>query len=233
MISICIPTYEMDDQGARFLSRSLESIQTQTFTDYEVLVSDHSVDDDIETLCRCFPKVRYLRNPRQRGNSSANLNNAIDHARGVYIKVIFQDDFLSGPDSLSCMAAGIGESAWLVHAYWHTDIAGRTRREPTLPSIPAQREKLLVDNSIGAPTALMFRKSSLRFDESLLWVMDCEFYYRLLRLHGAPKIIPDPLAVQTLWRGQLTHKLSPEIKNAEMAYVQEKHRSGGNEALER
>jgi glycosyltransferase involved in cell wall biosynthesis len=233
MISICIPTYEMDGEGVRFLSRSLESIATQTFTDYEILVSDHSVADDLETVCRRYAKVRYLRNPRQRGNSSANLNNAIDHARGGWIKVIFQDDFLSGSDSLSRMAAGIGEYGWLVHAYWHTDLDGKARRQPTRPSIPAKREKLLVNNSIGAPTAVMFRKSGLRFDESLRWVMDCEFYYRLLRLHGVPAIIHDPLAVQTLWPGQLTHKLTAEVKDAEAAYVQKKLRSGGYEALSR
>jgi glycosyltransferase involved in cell wall biosynthesis len=225
MISICIPTYEMDGEGVRFLSRSLESIEAQTFRDHETIVSDHSVDDHIEALCRGFARVRYIRNPRHRGNSSANLNVAMDHARGEHIKIIFQDDFLAGSDSLARMVDGIGARPWLVHAYWHTDIEGHARLDPTRPFIPAKPEELLVHNSLGAPTAVMLRKSGLRFDEKLRWVMDCEFYYRLLRISGAPAIIAEPLAVQTLWPGQLTHKLASEVKNAEMNCVQQKHRS--------
>src|ERR1700691_15781 len=119
MISICIPAYEMDGEGARFLSRSLAAIQSQSFSDYETVVSDQSADDQIEKACALFPKVRYLRYPHKRGNSSANLNNALDHASGSYIKIIFQDDFLARTDSLARAVDGIGDKPWLVHSYWH------------------------------------------------------------------------------------------------------------------
>jgi len=223
MISICVPVYEMQGQGVRFLARLLASIAAQSFTDYETIVSDHSTGGEIEALCAGKPKLRYIRNPNNRGNSSANLNHAIAHAQGGHIKVIFQDDFLSSPAALAAMVEQIGGQAWLVHSYWQTDFVGRARFHPTRPSIPDDHKTLLQNNSIGAPTALMFKKNALRFDENLIWFMDCEFYFRLLQSFGLPVITAAPLAVQTLWPGQLTHKISDNLKQREADYIRKKH----------
>ncbi len=223
MISICIPAYGMDGMGKKFLARNLDAIAGQSFTDYEIIVSDHSFDYQLQALCDRHKKVKYLRNPKQRGNSSANLNNAIDHAAGDLIKIIFQDDFLAGPGSLARMEAAIGDHPWLVHAYWHTDMSGEPRHDPTSPNIPDPPQSLLWRPHIGAPTALMFRQNPERFDENLIWLMDCEFYYRLHQKFGPPVIIPEPLAVQTLWPGQLTYKIPYEVKLSEAAYIRAKH----------
>jgi glycosyltransferase involved in cell wall biosynthesis len=216
----------MAGEGERFLARALQSIKRQSFTSYEIIVSDHSADDRIERLCARFPKLRYLRNPEKRGNASANLNNAIGHAEGSHIKIVFQDDFLSGPNSLRRMVHQLGERKWLVHAYWHTDFLGQARLEPTRPWIPDDHQLLLLVNSIGAPTAVMFKTSDLRFDENLSWHLDCEFYFRLLQRFGLPAIIAEPLAVQTLWPGQLTHKIADDTKVAEADYIRKKYSSG-------
>jgi glycosyltransferase involved in cell wall biosynthesis len=214
----------MEGLGVKFLARSLESIESQTFTDYETIISDHSVGVEIEQLCSRFQKVRYIRNPNKRGNSSANLNNAIEHAKGAYIKIIFQDDFLSGSDSLARMIDELGNHSWLIHAYWHTDLLGDERLAPTTPYIPAKYESLLDYNSIGAPTAVLFKKNALKFDENLIWMMDSDFYFRLLKLFGLPLIISEPLAVQTLWPGQLTQKIDKSLKTFESKYVKRKHK---------
>jgi glycosyltransferase involved in cell wall biosynthesis len=219
MISICIPAYEMDGEGAKFITQSLEAIQAQSFQDYETVVSDHSIDDKVEQACARFPKVSYLRNARKRGSASANLNHAINHAKGDYIKVLFQDDFLAGPDSLARMRDGIGDKAWLVHSYWHTDFSGVPRFDPTDPFVPDQHRALVRHNTIGAPSAVMFKKCGMRFDENLRWFMDSEFYYRLLRAVGLPAILREPLVVQTLWPGQVTNKLRQRVKDWEYYYV--------------
>jgi glycosyltransferase involved in cell wall biosynthesis len=213
----------MDGKGANFLARSLLMIEAQSYTDHETVVSDHSIGDEIKRICAHFPKVRYIRNPERRGNSSANLNNAIDHAKGDTIKIVFQDDFLAGPDSLARMVDGMGDKAWLVHSYSLTDIAGKKRHNPTQPYIPEPYEKLIFGNSVGAPTAIMFKNCDLRFDENLIWRMDCEFYYRLLRMYGLPAIVKAPLAVQTIWRGQVTNKIDDTRKESEDVYLEGKH----------
>jgi len=69
----------------------------------------------------------------------------------------------------------------------------------------------------------MFRKNHLKFDENLIWLMDCEFYFRLLKNFGPPAIVAEPLAVQTLWPGQLTQKINDELKRREANYVARIH----------
>jgi glycosyltransferase involved in cell wall biosynthesis len=216
----------MAGAGERFLARALQSIKAQNFTDYEIIVSDHSADDKIKRLCTRFSKLRYVRNPEKRGNAAANLNNALEHAKGTPIKLVFQDDFLAGPGSLRHMMDQLGGKPWLIHAYWHTDFFGHARLEPTRPWVPDDHESLLLVNSIGAPTAVMFKKNDLRFDENLSWYMDCEFYFRLLQRFGLPVIVPEPLAVQTLWPGQLTHKIADDAKAWEADYIRKTYGLG-------
>ncbi len=53
-ISICIPTHEMGGQGSEFLRQSFDILATQTFQDFDVVVSDHSKNDSIENLCKKY-----------------------------------------------------------------------------------------------------------------------------------------------------------------------------------
>jgi glycosyltransferase involved in cell wall biosynthesis len=46
-ISICIPTWEQHGFGEQYLSKLLDSIETQTIKDVEVVISDHSISDVI------------------------------------------------------------------------------------------------------------------------------------------------------------------------------------------
>src|SRR5262245_10956996 len=102
-VSICIPAYEMHGKGAIYMEALLRSIKAQTYTNYEVIVSDQSANDDVRRICMRWSDalcVRYL--PcHDRGNSSINTNNAIAAATGTVIKVMHQDDLLH---SNSCLA---------------------------------------------------------------------------------------------------------------------------------
>ena len=95
MISIAIPAYDMNDLGAKFLTEMFDTIDNQTYRDVEVVVSDHSEDNNILEVCDkysdIFP-VTYIRNFYDRGNGPANTNTALRHCNGDLIKIMFQDD---------------------------------------------------------------------------------------------------------------------------------------------
>ena len=96
-VSICIPAYQQPDK----LQVLFQSIEEQTFQDFEVIVSDDSQDDAIEKLCmqtHAF-EVIYRRNPQALG-SPENWNSVISMAKGEWIKLIHHDDFFSRPDAL-------------------------------------------------------------------------------------------------------------------------------------
>jgi glycosyltransferase involved in cell wall biosynthesis len=51
-ISICIPTYEFKGDGVKYLSELFDTLRVQTFQDFNIVVSDHSVDDEIHDFCK-------------------------------------------------------------------------------------------------------------------------------------------------------------------------------------
>ena len=69
--SITIPTYEMKGLGVEYLEHSFNILNTQTFKDFEIVVSDHSVDDVIKSLCEKWSgllDIKYHKNENKRGN---------------------------------------------------------------------------------------------------------------------------------------------------------------------
>ena len=91
LVSICIPTYN----GDRFISETIESILNQTFSDFELLVSDHSSSDQTVEILRTFadPRIKVFNLARDEP-ASMNWNACTAQASGRYIKIVCQDDIL-------------------------------------------------------------------------------------------------------------------------------------------
>jgi glycosyltransferase involved in cell wall biosynthesis len=231
LISVCIPAYEMHGRGAAFLARTLRSLDRQTLLDFEAIVSDHSADDVLEALCaarrQSFP-LRYVRCPVKRGNSSANMNFAVSHARGDIVKILHQDDFLVRDDALTRIARSVREAPdrhWGGTGCIHVNEAESEFYRPHIPFL----HPLMLEghNGFGAPSLMFVRRASyLEFDEELIWVNDCEVYHRLHQAFGEPIIIPELLVAIRRWGKQVSNAgLSDERKSREIAYATRKHRT--------
>ncbi|MCG8431073.1 MAG: glycosyltransferase [Candidatus Omnitrophica bacterium] len=90
-VSIVIPTYNR----ANLLAETLESVFSQTYTDYEVIiVDDGSTDKTGETVdgfIKRFPgKIVYTAQENQ--GAARTLNNGIRKARGEYAALLDSDD---------------------------------------------------------------------------------------------------------------------------------------------
>jgi len=123
-VSVCIPTYEVNGKGVEYLNHSLTLLQKQTYQDFEVIVSDHSINDDIKKLCDDWKSrldIQYVANDYGRGSISCNTNVAIKHAKGEVIKILFQDDFLYDEQSLEIQLVHLlgNHNQWLVTACCH------------------------------------------------------------------------------------------------------------------
>ncbi|HJZ99749.1 MAG TPA: glycosyltransferase family 2 protein [Candidatus Solibacter sp.] len=210
--SVCIPTYEMHGRGVVYLNELFESLKEQSYGNYEVIVSDHSLDDSIQSLCSRWTAdlpLKYLRNSRNRGNSPSNINHAIAGASGEYIKPLYQDDLFHSP---SCLER-IDETLLETHASWgacgfvHLDGNGRSYfRYQT----PFYLENVIVaGNTIGAPSVVFFKNEpENEFDERLVWMHDAELYYRLRKKYGPPAIVEGTLVAIRQWSGQVTNTLA-------------------------
>jgi glycosyltransferase involved in cell wall biosynthesis len=90
-VSICLTTWNR----AAVLPRTLDSILSQTFPDFELIVSDDCSQDTTEEVCRAYEvkdsRVRYSRNQTNLG-MPGNLNTAIERAHGTYIANLHDGD---------------------------------------------------------------------------------------------------------------------------------------------
>ena len=93
-VTIGLPVYN----GQNYLGETLESLLAQTYTDFELIISDNASTDQTETICREYaardPRFRYHCNDENIG-ASANYNLAFDMGRGQYFKWAAHDDLLA------------------------------------------------------------------------------------------------------------------------------------------
>ena len=88
-LSICVPTYECRGKGTQYLSELFLSLKTQSYQGFEIVISDHSINNEIFEFCESQSQfeITYLRNPNDRGSQSANTNCALRHAENKIIKL--------------------------------------------------------------------------------------------------------------------------------------------------
>ena len=90
-VSIGIPVYN----GEKYLRKRLDSIINQTFTNYEIIISDNASIDSTSKICEEYikkcPKIKYI---RQKINFGAihNFNFLINEAKGEYYIAAAVDD---------------------------------------------------------------------------------------------------------------------------------------------
>src|ERR1051326_2036095 len=90
-VSIGLPVYN----GQQFLEEAINSLLAQTYSDFELIISDNASTDATEQICRAHaaadPRIRYYRNDKNRG-PVWNLNRVFELARGELFKWAAHDD---------------------------------------------------------------------------------------------------------------------------------------------
>src|SRR4051812_41224937 len=93
-VSFVIPCYKL----GHLVSECLESILSQSYGDWEILLMDDCSPDDTKEVVQSFsdPRIHYIRNERNLGHLR-NYNKGIEMSRGKYIWLISADDRLRRP----------------------------------------------------------------------------------------------------------------------------------------
>ena len=150
-LTIGLPVYN----GENYLAESLDALLSQSYTDFELVISDNASTDGTEKICRDYAsqdsRIRYVRQPHNIG-AAPNHNFLVDEARGELFKWAAHDD-LFAPDLLArCIETlDANPDAVLAHAYMAiVDEAGKTIEEydyrlaTDSPSAPERFHSLLV-----------------------------------------------------------------------------------------
>jgi glycosyltransferase involved in cell wall biosynthesis len=87
-----------------FIKKNVESFLKQTYQNLELVISDHSVGDEIKEYIISLnnPKIVYIKNENDRGLQVENMNNAISNCTGDYIKLMNHDDYMESKDTIEC-----------------------------------------------------------------------------------------------------------------------------------
>jgi len=194
-ISICIPAYK----NTAFLQRLLDSIVQQTFTDYEVVITDDSPDDAVAALVESYtaqlPIIYHKNNPAL--GSPANWNKGLQLAKGEWIKMMHDDDWFTNAESLQVFAAAANRSTDFVFCAYN-DVYLENNRT-VVKTLSAEQYSnyplgLFEENTLGHPSVTMHRNDkSIRYDEQFVWVVDIDFYIRFLQAHPTFSYINTPL----------------------------------------
>lgn len=92
MISIIIPVYNVE----KYLTECLDSILSQTYTDFEVILVDDGSPDNSGTICDEYAqkdmRIRVIH--QKNAGVSAARNNGIEQSRGEWITFIDSDDWI-------------------------------------------------------------------------------------------------------------------------------------------
>lgn len=184
-VSVTIPTYNNFES----FKRALNSVLSQNFESFEVVVTDDSNNDDIKNFLEKLnnEKIKYFKNPVPLGPPE-NWNEGIRRASGEYIKILHHDDWLADENSLENFIKLMDQNPDSDFGYAKSvDFNVKTgkiktrKAEKYVKRLEKDCLELFVTNRIGAPSVTIFRNGKgLFFDKNLKWVVDMDFYLNSL-----------------------------------------------------
>jgi glycosyltransferase involved in cell wall biosynthesis len=225
-VSICITSYECKGVGHEFIKRNMTECLKQTYRPLEVVISDHSIDNEIKTVVESFShpeiEIKYLRYEENRGSPCANWNNCVSNSTGEMIRILAMDDYLSYENAISDSMVWINanpQHKWFVSHRCDEKNNIRTKKEAIWNS------NILMINSVSGPSCVMVPKDlylKTKMDSQFLWLFDLDFYYMLYSISGKPGIIPFYTWVNSIHKNQLTHSVQHRNK-LEIQLLQKKY----------
>lgn len=199
-VSICIPAYK----NTAYLQRLLDSVAAQSFTDYEVIVTDDSPDATVQTfvtLYQAIQHIRYFKNNPAAGTPQ-NWNEAISHARGEWIKLMHDDDWFTSSDSLQKFVEAAKQHtdcSFFFAAFQNITQETGAQQVVRCTAIDLLFLKwsplhLFKRVYVGNPSCTFIKRSAdIQYDRQFKFVVDFEYYIRCFRQLRNWKYIDDVL----------------------------------------
>jgi glycosyltransferase involved in cell wall biosynthesis len=209
VISVCIPVHIVHPNQLDYLKEAIHSVWQQEGVAIEICISDDTGDPRIAEICSTYTRhgaeIRYHRAKPGIG-LAANINSAVSMARGDMVKILFQDDYLNQAKVLKGNARRLkfSKSKWLVTGTLHLDQTSGEFLKPMLPSL----NKNFLDgvNTFSSPSvAIFYRECFVPFDTRLSYLVDCEWYFRMIHNFGSPVLRKSLDIVNRLHDTQATH----------------------------
>ena len=181
-ISIITPAYNAE----RTILETVESVQKQTYSDFELIIVDDGSKDRTVELLQSIEDQRLKIFSYENGGVAIARNRGLSHATGDLIAFIDADDLWT-PDKLELQLAALQKHPEAGVAYSWTYFMS-DKGESITPAKPVFVEgnvyaKLLVDNFLAHGSNPLIRREAIEsvgeFDSSFPHCADWDFYLRL------------------------------------------------------
>lgn len=184
VVSVIIPTYNR----AHSIGKSIKSILTQTYQNFEVIVVDDRSTDNTEEIVKSFndPRIKYIQHQHNSGAAIAR-NTGIENSLGRYIAFLDSDDEWL-PAKLAKQVELLQQSKPEVGVvYTGLEIINELNQVKRI-KVPTYRGSLqnilLFANVVGTPSTVMVKREYLQqvkgFDPDILqFAADADLWVRL------------------------------------------------------
>lgn len=212
-LSICIPTFER----AFEMQRCLDSLASQKYKNFEVVISDDSNTTKIENLVNKYNKIldiRYFKNYKKLG-APENWNRCIELARGKYINLLHQDDYMTSNNSMeviyNTILKNVNSKIFISNAIIqeNDNLTKRYITDKQIKKFNEDSNIIYLGNLIGPPSVLIFSRELkyIKYKKELVWFSDIEYYYRFGKVADV-ELIPNFLyTVDASDSGRLTNEV--------------------------
>lgn len=187
LVSIIVPVYN----AGKYLNRCIDSILSQTMTDFELLLIDDGSKDNSGRICDEYAekdaRVRVFHKPNGGVSSARNLG--LDNAKGKWITFVDADDRCSC-NYLEHLLSKVDDDTDLIISYAVICDSTGEKAEvyPEYKVNATNFERLFVDSDMHwhtSPWAKLYRASiiyenSLRFNEMMHIGEDADFLFSFM-----------------------------------------------------
>ncbi len=195
-VTVLMPVYN----GEQYLEESIDSIISQTFTDFEFIIVDDGSTDKTPVILNRYTDARIikLRNPENLGMTNA-LNRGLLAAQGKFIARMDADD-ISLPERLAKQVAFMENNPQVGLCGTWIQLIDSDRSKDNILKLPTDdatlRCELLFDSPLAHPSVMFNRKqlfaNQLAYNPSYQYCQDYDLWVRC-STHFALANIPEVL----------------------------------------
>jgi glycosyltransferase involved in cell wall biosynthesis len=228
LVSVIIPSYNY----AHMIGNAIESVQHQTFQDWELVISDDGSTDNsvgvIEHFRSTDERIRVFQTPHNLG-IYGNIVECIKRSQGTYIKILMADDWLHVDyltRVLDIFRIYPSIAFCSVRTAIYVERAGKrvfkkTRVEPIKGKVFYSSSEMLQAatnfvNPIGNPSRVTFRKEIYDevggFDLSVEYCTEYELWLRMLKDYDCA-VVNDTLSYELLHERNATRDYAKHARH--------------------
>lgn len=212
MISIIVPVYNVE----KYLSKCVESIVAQTFSDWELLLIDDGSKDNSGALCDEYADAddRVSVFHKENGGVSSARNLGLEKACGDWVMFVDADDWISNDCLEICLHEAIENDLQLLQfGFYRVFEDNRLQTEVKRTTVVMNGGDYVANGSLNVCVwgAFINRKiivdNNLRFDEHLKLAEDQLFILSIFRIITRAKFLSLPLYFYLQRESSATHNM--------------------------